>query len=192
MGEVKVDESVKPGQKVDLEAERKKREQAPKARQRATATPRRAADTTALEGKLKDFYGTVVGAMYFLDSDVADFQAKHVDRMAVTQAAWARDNAFVRRFLETLTTGGVAAAAIGEAVIVAGGTLMIVQAKRGQLDPRYMPAAAFFGVDLPAPVRLAEEPEPERQDYAGDFRDNGGGLEGVKLGDEDETQSESV
>jgi hypothetical protein len=154
MGETEVNDAVKPGQKVDLEEERRKREQAPKARQK----PGRPA-VVGLESKLKAFYETIVGGMYFLDSDVADFQRKHIDRLAATQAAWAKENAYVRKFLETLVTGGVAAAAIGEAIIVAGGSVMIVQAKRGQLDPRYMPAAAFFGIDLPAPVI-----RPERSD----------------------------
>jgi hypothetical protein len=152
MGELKSDE-IPP--KVDLAEERRKRETAPKAKR---GRPPGAQPKPGLENRLKDFYSTLVGAMYFVDSDVAAFQEQHITRLAATQAAWAKENAHVRRFLETMVTGGIGAAAIGEAVVVVGGSVMIVQAKRGALDSRYFPAAQFFGIDLPPPPP-AEYPE---------------------------------
>jgi hypothetical protein len=159
MGEVKGAEGAHPGGKVNLEEERAKREQAPRSRAQTRRTPV-AASASGLEGKLKEFYGVIVGGMYFVDADVAEFQAKHVDRLAATQAAWARDNDHVRKFLETLVTGGVAGAVIVEGAMVIGGSVMIVQAKRGALDPRLAPLAAFFGADLPEPVWTQPQPEP--------------------------------
>jgi len=179
MGQTDVKDGVQPGAKVDLEAERAKREKAPRHSGQRTPRPAATANTAGLEAKLKDFYGTLVGGMFFVDNDVAEFQAKHVDRLAATQAAWARDNAFVRRFLESLTTGGVAAAAIGETAIVVVGSVMIVQAKRGQLDARYAPAAGFFGIDLPAPtvVPIREDEPPENP-----YHENGDFTGGPRLG----------